>query len=262
MPPAGPLIVWLRTFFPMKPRMLTDQAHPFTHIVPLGVSCRVTHQIRRCFGVGVAYPFDWWISPLSGLVRYLEDPEPARIYSPACLEEMQVDGRVAAIRSREFGIELFHEFPRTRILIEGREVSTVSADWREHVSAQREKHESRLRRLLAADASGNRILFIRHKYDANPEAQASIREIIAVQEVLQKRWSAARVELLLINVPVLGALPQGVRAELFEDLPGPPPDEWQGDAERWRSAFAAQQLRLDGTAPADAPRQWSNGPPD
>jgi hypothetical protein len=257
-----PLIVWLLAFLALKARMLTDLAQPFTHIVPLGVSCRVTHQIRRCFGVGVAYPFDWWISPLSGLVRYLEDPEPARIYSPGCLEEMKVDGRVTAIRSREFGIELFHEFPRTRIVVDGQEVSTVAEDWREHVSGQREKHETRLRRLLATDAPGNRILFIRHKYDANPEAQASSREIMALQEALQKRWSAARVELMLLNVPVSGAIPQGVRIETFEDLPGPAPDEWQGDAERWGSAFAAQQLRLDGAVPADAPRQWSNGPPD
>lgn len=234
----------------------------FTHIVPLGLSCRLTHQVRRFFGTGIAYPFDWWISPLPGLARYLADPDPERIYSRDRLEEMNVDGRVVAIRSVEFGIELFHEFPRTRSVVGGNEVSVVAADWPDHVSAARDKHSTRLQRLLDADQPGNRILFIRHKAGADAASLAEADAVGALRDILRARWPAARVELMLVNVPVRGSLPAGIRSISFEDRPGSAAEEWQGDSERWAASFVAEQLHLDGKGQADAPLQWSNGPPD
>jgi len=241
---------------------LAGERPAYTHVVPLGLSCRVTHHVRRYFGIGIAYPFDWWISPLPGLASYLADPDPDRIYAPGCLEEMHVDGRAAAIRNVEFGIELYHEFPRTRVCVEGREVSVVAPDWRDYVAAARQKHAARLKRLLAIDRPGNRILFVRNKYDADGVGRANARELAALTEQLRARWPAADVELLLVNVPVQGRLPRGVRSVTFQDLPGPPPDEWHGSSELWRAAFSAQRLRLDGQAHVDAPLQWSSGPPD
>lgn len=241
---------------------LGDEESAFSHVVPLGLSCRVTHQVRTYFGIGIAFPFDWWISPLSGLTRYLADPDPERVYGPGCLEEMRVDGRVAALRSVEFGIELFHEFPRTRVVVDGREVSMVAADWPDHVAAARAKHAARLQRLLATNRAGNRILFVRHRCDAESARLASANEVAALQDALRALSPAAEVELLLINVPIQGRLPRGVRTIVFDDPPGPPPNEWQGDSARWRAAFAAQRLCLGADAHADAPLQWSNGPPD
>ena len=234
----------------------------FTHIVPLGLSCRVTHQVRRFFGTGIAYPFDWWISPLPGLARFLANPDPERIYSRHGLEEMNVDGRVVAIRSVEFGIELFHEFPRARAVVGGNEVSVVAADWPDHVAAARDKHGSRLQRLLDADQPGNRILFMRHGAGADATSLAEADDVGALRDILRAGWPAARVELLLVNVPIRGRLPADVRLISFEDRPGPASEEWQGDSERWAAGFAAEQLRLDGEGQADAPLQWSNGPPD
>lgn len=234
----------------------------FSHVVPLGLSCRVTHQVRRYFGIGIAYPFDWWMSPLPGLARYLANPDPERIYSPDRLEEVRSDGRVVAIRSIEFGIELFHEFPRTRIVVDGAEVLVVAPDWSDHIAAAREKHLARLQRLLATNRPGNRLLFVRHKYDANVAGPAPADAIGELHAALQAQWPRARVELLLANVPVRGRLPRGVRSMALEDLPGPPGDEWQGDGAQWRSAFSALRLRLDGDAGLGAPLHWINQPPD
>lgn len=235
---------------------------PFSHVVPLGLSCRVTHQLRSFSGIGVAYPFDWWISPLSGLTRYLADPDPDRIYAPSRLEEVRGDGLLKAIRSIEFGIELFHEFPRIRIPVNGVEVSVVAPDWATHIGAAREKHAARLQRLLATDKPGNRILFVRHRYDADLPDPAPGAGILALHSALRVQWSTAQIELLLVNVPSDGRLPRGVRSVTIEDLPGPPGQEWRGDGAPWQAALDAQRIRLCEGAGGDAPSQWYNQPPD
>ena len=252
---------WGRWRAGQKPAPLTDDL-PFSHVVPLGLSCRVTHQLRRFSGIGIAYPFDWWISPLSGIARYLADPDPERIYSPSRLEEVIDDGRLKAIRSVDFGIELFHEFPRIRIPVDGAEVSVVAPDWQAHIAAAREKHSARLQRLLATNEPGNRILFVRHRYDADIAGPAPATDIRALHSALMAGWPKAQVELLLVNVPSDGKLPKGVRSVVFEDVPGPPGQEWQGDSAPWGAAFEAQQIRLREDAHADAPSQWHNQPPD
>jgi len=249
---------WRAGHEPAPPR----DYYTFIHLVPLGLSCRVTHQVRRFSGLGIAYPFDWWISPLSGLARYLADPDPDRIYAPSRLEEVREEGRVKAIRSIDFGIELFHEFPRVRIPVNGVEVSVVAPDWAAHIGAAREKHAVRLRRLLATDKTGNRILFVRHRYDADLPDPAPCAGILALHSALRVHWSNAQFELLLVNVPSDGRLPTGVRSVTIEDVPGPPGNEWQGDGGPWQAAMESQRISLREDAHVDAPSQWSNHPPD
>lgn len=234
----------------------------FTHVIPLGVSCRVTHQVRLCFGSATAWPFDWWITPLGALIRYLGDPAPERIYSDGCLEERVEDGQVVAIRSRQFGMELFHEFPRMRIEAAQRVVSVVAPGWREHVDAAARKHRGRLERLLALNERRNRLLFVRHKVDADSLIPAPSAEIDALWGLLRSRWSHARVDLLLVNVPVNGPLPRDVRSVVIDDRPGPPGEEWQGDHAVWRAAFAQQRLVLARDSPSRPASGQVQGVPD
>lgn len=253
---------WLGRLFPAVAGRRPPDPSPFSHVVPLGLSCRVTHQVRRFTGIGIAYPFDWWLSPLAGLAGYLADPDPRRIYAPDRLLEVREEGRLKAIRSIEFGVELFHEFPRIRIPVDGVEVSVVAPDWATHIGAARDKHAQRLGRLLATDQPGNRILFVRHRYDAELADPAPAAVVRALDAALQSLWRKAKVELLLVNVPCDGRLPAGVRRVAIEDVPGPPGDEWQGDSTHWRAAFEAQGIRLRDDAGLGAPTQWYNQPPD
>jgi hypothetical protein len=252
---------WERWRAGKEPAPVIDDL-PFSHLVPLGLSCRVTHQVRRFSDIGIAYPFDWWLSPLSGLARYLADPDPERIYSPSRLEEVLEDGRIKAIRSIEFGIELFHEFPRLRIPVNGAEVSVVAPDWEAHIGAAREKHSVRLQRLLATNQSGNRILFVRHRYDADRQGPAPAADIRALHSALQAKWSKTQIVLMLVNVPSDGPLPTGVRSVSIEDVPGPSGHEWQGSSAPWQAAFETQRIRLRAGADVDSPAQWCNQPPD
>ncbi len=242
-------------------RLLTFERR-FTHVIPLGVSCRVTHQVRLCFGSATAWPFDWWITPLDGFARYLADPTPERIYGEGCLEERVEEGRVVAIRSRQFGMELFHEFPRTRVETAERVVSVVAPGWRQHVEAAEEKHRTRLERLLALNERANRLLFVRHKVAADPWVSTPSAKIEALWDLLCSRWRRAKVDLLLVNVPLAGRLPRGVRSVVIDDRPGPPGEEWQGDHAVWRAAFAQQRLVLAPDSPSRSASGSVRGMPD
>jgi hypothetical protein len=233
----------------------------FSHVVPLGASCRVTWQLRTFFRDGRAYPFDWWASTVDGLAAYLSVMDPARIYGDGGLEELVVDGRVTTIRSREFGFQLFHEFPRHRD-VSG--ASAVSPGWEAHVAAAAQRHTHRLERLRGLDRTGNRILFVRHKYAYEPgpagDPAASVARLLAA---LEAGWSRARFTLLLINFPEGYTPPAGVLSVRFDDPPGPAPEEWRGDGERWEAAFRSLGLSLD-ASPAEREERppGTYGPPN
>lgn len=226
-----------------------------THVVPLGLSCRVAYQVRLFFGSEIAFPFDWTLTPLEGLVRYLDVLDPDRIYSETALEEVVVAGRVTALQSREFGLQPYHEFPRHR---EG-EVSVVSPGWRQHLGVARERHARRLERLRGLNAAGQRILFVRHKLDADPQRRDAQRPVEALWEVLRRQWRRADVRLLLVNLPPIDPPSRRVLQLRFEDRPGTGPEAWRGDTGRWQSAFASLGLTLRGQGDR---RVATPGPPD
>jgi hypothetical protein len=210
-----------------------------THVVPLGVSCRVSYQVRAYFGSTTAYPFDWWGTPIDGLTRYLSDPDPDRVYGAGALDELVVDGQVTSLVAPEFGFLLFHEFPRQDV---GLPMRVVAPDWRAHVAELRARHARRLDRLLALDRRGHRILFVRDRLDVDggSGAEVAAESVAKLWRALSNRWSRAEIELLLVNVPCDPRIPQRcVRWVDFEDVPGDPPEAWRGDSTRWARAFAS-----------------------
>jgi hypothetical protein len=233
---------------------------PFTHVVPLGLSCRVTYQVRVCFRSWKVYPFDWWITPLDGLSRYLAEPEIGRLYDPDSLAEVLTDGEVSSIRSTVYGFRLFHEFPRRP---GAKELPAVAPGWRAHIAAAAARHEERLRRLLRLDRQGNRILFVRHQCGTVPgvrNGEDAGPAAAALWEVLRRRWPEADIRLLLVNFSPLGSLPEGVLRLDFEELPGPSGQSWRGDEDQWRSSFASLGLAVRPRPHLRLRR--SPGPPD
>ncbi len=221
-----------------------------THVVPLGVSCRVTYQLRTYFRAGEAYPFDWWGSSIDGVARYLQDPDPDRIFSPDGLIEQTADGGIYTILSRTFGFQLFHEFPRRSAQTA---IRVVSPQWRDHVAAARSAHERRLQRLLDLDRPGNAIVFVRHKLDAADDAQRIQENVDALWRTLSARWTIADIRLLLVNVPAFAPPCRRVLCVDFDDPPGSGPESWRGDDGRWAAAFASLGLApRAGTLPLDA----------
>ncbi len=238
-------------------RQLLDRRRgTFSHVVPLGLSCRVTYQVRLYFGSATAYPFDWWLSPLDGLTRYLADPHPDRIYAPEALAEKVVDGWVKTIVAPEFGFELFHEFPRRK---EAPPMRVVAPDWREHIAVARSRHVHLLERLLSLDRRGNRILFVRHRSgveSVDPDARQAVERL---WQTLLTLWPSADIHLLLVNLPPFELPDERILRVDFDDPPGPPPEAWRGDPERWSASFASAGIAAP---PRRTPAERAPGPPD
>lgn len=233
-----------------------------THVVPLGLSCRVTYQARTYFGSTTAFPFDWWLTPMAGLTQYLADPDPDRLYSRHALAELVVDGQISTVVAPEFGFQLFHEFPRQDV---GLPTRVVAPHWREHIVEAHARHSQRLQRLLALDRPGNRLLFVRDRLhlDDGCGTEPPRDSVARLWRTLADRWSQAEIQLLLINSRARQALVLPRRAAVrqveFEDLPGTPPEAWRGDSTAWSRAFAAAGYaqREQPAGPAS-----SVGPPD
>lgn len=243
---------WLALMFeilhPIRRRLGSGSSSHPTHVVPLGVSCRVSYQVRAYFGGKTAYPFDWWGTPIDGLTRYLSDPDPDRVYDTAALDEVMVDGHVRTIFAPGFGFYLFHEFPRQDV---GLPMRVVAPDWRRHVAKLRARHARRLDRLLALDRPSNRILFVRDRLDINggSDGDEAAESVAKLWGALSNRWPRAEIELLVVNVACYRRIPQrGVRWVDFEDVRGDSADGWKGDSTRWARAFDSwrEMSRLNG----------------
>jgi hypothetical protein len=209
-------------------------------VVPIGLSCRVSYQVRTYFRTQRAFPFDWWVTPIDGLTRYLADPNPHRVYAAGALEEIVVDGHVTSVVAPEFGFQLFHEFPRQDV---GLPTRVVAPGWRDHIPQQRALHAQRLDRLLALDRPGRRILFVRDRLDVDGRGtETAADSVAALWSTLSSRWSRAAIELLLVNVPCDARAPQpGVRWVDFEDVRGETSEGWRGDTTGWTRAFASRE---------------------
>ena len=205
-----------------------------THVVPLGLSCRVTWQVRRHFQTEVTHPFDWWISPLYGLARYLDALDPNLIFGAGALVEQVAGGHVQSIVSREFGFSLFHDFPRVQV---GAPMRVVSPAWRDHVGEARTRHERRLQRLRALDAPGNRILFVRHKPDPDADIGRTRRDLEQLDRALVRGWPKAEVWLLLVNLPAHTATASRVLTMTLPDTAGPDAEAWRGSDTEWSAAL-------------------------
>ncbi len=216
----------------------------FSHVVPLGLSCRVTYQVRTYFRTRTSHPFDWWVTSLDGIARYLSVLDPDRIYRADALCELIADGWISTIASREFGVQLFHEFPRRK---EAPPIRVVSPDWREGIAAAREAHVAKLERLISLARPGNRILFVRDRLAAMEDTSRTQGAVAALWGALRRRWGVADITLLLLNLPPFEPPCDRVLRADFDDPPGPPPESWRGEDGRWASAFAAL-----GFAPAEA----------
>src|SRR5665213_3926152 len=99
----------------------------FTALVSLGYRCRSTQRLREFFGVDSAYPFDWWVSPLKGVVRLLREWDIEQLLDLEMLQEVHAGRHVAYVRHRRYGVKLQHDFP-----LDGK---YVAPGWQDHLPA-------------------------------------------------------------------------------------------------------------------------------
>jgi Putative papain-like cysteine peptidase (DUF1796) len=76
--------------------------------ISLGTNCEITFQLRRCYELERAYPFDWWITPICSVARILYDGFALEL-TPNNLCRV---GDGASILNKKYGILHHHDFTR------------------------------------------------------------------------------------------------------------------------------------------------------
>jgi hypothetical protein len=213
--------------------------HDATHVISLGGDCAVAHNIRRALRTDIAYCFDWWLTPAQGAAKLLENPSIDLIYDPALIEPYVNENGVSSVRNSALDIQFFHEFRRKRdhqaVLL------THAAD---DLAKARARTARLLDRLLAADAPGHRIAFIRTPR-ATDRRDGVATCLAALAAALEKRFARAAYTVVLgrYRAPQ-EALPHGFARVPFEVTAQA---DWRGHAPDWDRFLAASGVGLAGT---------------
>jgi len=210
-------------------------AAPVDHIVSLGSNCQVAHNLRRYFNFSTAYPFDWWISGASGVVKVLDGYETNDLYSPASLifQAIGANDR-AVVLNKDLGISFNHEFPRDR----KQPGSPVLESYASHLPAAMERTDALTRRLFSLNRRGLRLLFVRR---ALRHEQADVNEYRALLETLSKRFSNVLFGLLMVNATLTKAqLGDAENLNIHSDRSF----GWKGDPAAWDIGLAPLGITL------------------
>ena len=147
----------------------------FTQIVSLGPGCALAYNLRRFFNLRSAFPFDWWITPIDGLVKVLRDNvNPQLIYDVAQLE---LTDNAGSVRHKTYDILLHHEFPRDREM----QGDPVHAEFLQHIDEPRRRTGYLADKLLALDDRSEVILFVREPFPAGGTVNDSDIELVRAE---------------------------------------------------------------------------------
>lgn len=192
-----------------------------THVISLGYHCRTARRLRDHYGFNSSLPFDWWLTPLDGAVRFLNDWDVETLYDPRLLKERRVKGRLANIVNAKYDIRLEHEFPR-----DGTE--SVLPGWRDHIDQAKARTAHLMGKFERMNRTNRRILVVR---ELSPEevGQGGLQRDLF--ETVCRRLGRARLRFVLIS-------PTGVEAPDWIPLKiDDRTEDWQGDAALWDDAL-------------------------
>lgn len=203
------------------------------HVVSLGHQCRPAWHVRRVWGLKKAYPFNWWITDCEGLARFIDDGSVARLYDEAV--EMVVDGKLLTIWHPGYGIQLFHDFPRSEDFTE------VLPGWRDELHLALNRTQVLMDRFFALD--GASVLFLREA-----SADDTADSLVALRSSVLRRLPNATTKFLLLSAEPRAA--EGWRDIEFADPGGL--GAWPGDDRAWEQLLAGLGKRMN-ESPAAGP---------
>lgn len=181
-----------------EPKLIVDR------VISLGALCEVAYQARRLSKSSRAYPFDWWDTPFSGLLRALETGSP-EVFCVSHISKLPIDaGSLPAFYSSLSGTVHQHEFPRGE--------NFLALDEVEISQRLLPKYKALHARLISDCASGT-TLFVRQRKPVNDPEGADLDAMISE---LQKALSAFAPDfnLLLVDYDPIGAGPWLLQAHV------------------------------------------------
>uniref|UniRef100_A0A9E8CKT8 Papain-like cysteine peptidase n=1 Tax=Bosea sp. NBC_00436 TaxID=2969620 RepID=A0A9E8CKT8_9HYPH len=181
-----------------EPKLVVDR------IISLGALCEVAYQARRLSKSSRAYPFDWWDTPLAGLLRALK-LGPQEVFNASHISKLPIDaGSLPAFYSGFAGTVHQHEFPRGE--------NFLALDEAEISRRLLPKYAALHARLISDCASGT-TLFVRQRKSINdPEGAALDVMISELEEALSAFASDFR--LLLVDYDPICARPWLIQAHV------------------------------------------------
>ena len=201
----------------------------YFHIVSLGHRCRTTQRLREHFGFTTAFPFDWWITPIEGLIRFMHDWDADRLYRPDQLFVRHNLFQKAWVENREYGFRLVHEFTRDRWRL-------ASGRFLEEVPVLKARTAHLMARFDDMGPKQRTVLFVRTLM-ASEEGDAAACE--ALRRAVIARVPRARPAFVLISrtgMPAEGWIPL--------KIDDPSKEPWSGDAPLWDEALSSLGARL------------------
>lgn len=217
----------------------------YRNIVSLGSSCRTAYHIRRVYKGARGYPFDWWISPLRSTLRFLNEPDPGRLYHPDHLEPLIENGKIACVRNSYYGTYLFHAFPRRE--------GGVVPNYLDYLEEPRQKTARLVGRLLEIEASSPTLFILHAGYHDSVDSAVWTADMEGMCDTLERRYGIINFEILLINTPITN--PYGrILIERFDDVGV----DWTGNGAVWAERLASV-AQLFTPAPACRPGSRHRG---
>ena len=125
----------------------------------------MTRRLRAHYGTVTAYPFDWWITPIGGAARFLDDWDVEALYRPARLALDWGWPLKSYVKHRDYGITLAHEFP-----LDARE--WVKSGWRGLTAAPKSRTTALMKRFSLLSRPSRRVLFVRELAPGEERADA------------------------------------------------------------------------------------------
>jgi len=223
----------------------STDAEQYGRAISLGATCEVAYNLRRYYSFKSAYPFDWWITPVAGLLKFLSEPNIELLYAPENLVVSNVWG-LSSIRNEYFGIWLHHEFHR-------QSDGSISNDWHKEIPAAKSRTAALLQKFFGANLLDERILMVRAKSEWDDPAF----DPGELRDVLRFRFKNAVFQMIFINYP---------RSDLgwarSLDIPKLPGADWRGDASAWDRNLADLGYRLSSdssrVSSSSSMDEWAN----
>jgi Putative papain-like cysteine peptidase (DUF1796) len=205
---------------------------PATHVVSLGGSCQASYNLRRYYDFSTAYPFDWWITPLSAVIRLLREFDIEKLYDPT---RLKVSDNFDTVFHADYALQLFHEFPRDHKNLFGNGIGRVCPNFCDYLAEPKSRTAYLWERFLGLNQADYRIFFIRQQISP---AEASIQDHLV--DALQNTFPKPVSTVALVNTP--GAKEQNGVC-LFDIPQGAP--SWHGYTDAWDAALERLGIKLE-----------------